>query len=195
MKYRRGFVKGFMLIIVLLGLCVCAPAQENTEVYGFFESYRNFDYKTGFDPADFQDVNLNGGGGGIAYNFVPWFALWTQVSFLGSPENDQLSVRIINNLQGVRYQSPKYGPFIFYGKGGLGFTNYGLTFKDSGAGYGSTKFSAGYGGGIQIWVNDYLGLVLEASHLLMGVPQVTDSENRDKWDSGLTYKTGLAIRF
>jgi hypothetical protein len=31
--------------------------------------------------------------------------------------------------------------------------------------------------------------------LIMGVPNVFDAEGRDRWDSGLTYKTGLAIRF
>lgn len=195
MKYRTRLFKGFSLIVVLLGLCVCGSAQETTEVYGFYETYRNFDYKTGNDPADFQDVKLNGGGGGIAYNVAPWFALWTQLSFFGSPENDYLSVRVINNLQGVRYQTPQYGPFIFYGKGGLGFTNYGVTDRYYGGSAGFYKFSAGYAGGVQVWTTDSLGLVLEVSHLLMGVPHLYDTEDRDKWDSGLTYKTGLAFRF
>jgi opacity protein-like surface antigen len=195
MKSRIVFFSSVLPVVLLLCMTSNALAQDSIEVYGFFEAYRNFDYKV--EPnssANFKDVDLNGGGGGIAKNFAPWFALFTQVSFFGTPQNEQLSVRIINNLEGLRYSTRKYGPFAFYGKGGVGFTNYGVTI----AGYGSgseTKLSVGYGGGVQLWMSDSIGLFVEASHLVMGVPNLTDAEGRDKWESGLTYKTGMAVRF
>ena len=102
-------------------------------------------------------------------------------------------MRVINNLQGIRYQTPQYGPLRLYAKAGVGFTNYGVSIQ--GYSLGFTKLSVGYGAGAQIWMTDYLGLILEGSHLVMGVPQLYDSEGRDKWDSGLTFKTGLAVRF
>lgn len=193
MKNRIGFFKATLLITLLLGLSVCASAQEKTEVYGFYEGYRNFDFKTGDGFPTMEDIKLNGGGGGIAYNLAPWFAMWTQVSFFGTAKHQEFTMRVINNLQGVRYQTEQYGPFRLYAKGGVGFTNYGVSI--SGSGFGSTKLSVGYGGGAQIWVTDYFGLVLEGFHLVMGVPQLTEADGRDKWDSGLTFKTGLAVRF
>ena len=193
MKYQIGFISALLL---LAALAPCALAQDRTEVYGFFEAYRNFDYKTGgpLYPA-IREAEMNGGGGGIAYQYAPWFALWTQLSFYGTTETEELGARIINNLQGVRYQTPQYGPFVFYGKGGLGFSNYNITEKLYGNTFGATKFSAGYAGGLQIWLTDNFGLMLELSHLLMGVPNLTDEQGRDRWDSGLSAKTGLAVRF
>ena len=179
-----------------MGITSYVSAQERTEVYGFFEAYRNFDFKTGDEryPA-ILNAAMNGGGGGIAYHYAPWFALWTQITFLGTAEGEDFSARIINNLQGVRYQTENYGPFIFYGKGGLGFSNYNITDFSTGYELGATKFSVGYAGGVQVWMTDYLGLMLEAQHLIMGVPNLTDVDGRDRWDSGLSYKTGLAFKF
>jgi hypothetical protein len=195
MKYRFRFVSFILVISLLLSMASLASAQSRTEVYGFYEGYRNFDYKTGGEGYPFiLNAELNGGGGGIAYQYVPWFALFTQVSFLGTAMGDNLSARVINNLEGIRYSTPRYGPISFYGKGGVGFTNYSVVITDLGEG-GQTKFSAGYAGGAQIWATDYLGLFVEMQHLIMGVPNVFDAEGRDRWDSGLTYKTGLAIRF
>lgn len=196
MKHQFIFLSIALAIFGVAGFTSYASAQEtSTEVWGYYEGYRNFDYKTGGTgyPA-IKGAEMNGGGGGIAYNLAPWFSLWTQVSFLGTAENDEMRVRIINNLQGVRYMTPKYGPFSFYGKGGLGFSNYSVELIDFGS-IGDTKFSAAYGGGVQVWLTDYLGLTLEASHLIMGVPHLFDSDGRDRWDSGLDFKTGVAVRF
>ena len=195
MKYRNRFVNSVVLVLMVLGIASLASAQE-TEVYGFFEGYRNFDYKTGGEGYPFiKDAALNGGGGGIAYQYVSWFALFTQFSFLGTAEGDEIDARIITNLQGVRYHTPRYGPIEFYGKGGVGFANYNITDKFSGYEYGATKLSLGYAGGAQVWMSDSIGLMFEIQHLVMGVPNLTDAEGRDSWDSGLDYKTGIAIRF
>ncbi len=195
MKYQFRLVSVILLVSLVLSTASLASAQSRTEVYGFYEGYRNFDYKTGGDGYPFiLDAELNGGGGGIAYQYVPWFALFTQVSFLGRAESDILSARVINNLQGIRYSTPQFGPISFYGKGGVGFTNYSITITDLGEG-GETKLSVGYAGGAQVWATDYFGLFFELQHLVMGVPNLFDVEGRDRWDSGLTYKTGLALRF
>lgn len=195
MKYRNRFVNSILLLSLVLGIASLASAQQ-TEVFGYYEGYRNFDFKTGGEGYPFiRGAEMNGGGGGIAYQYVPWFAMFTQFSFLGTAEGDEFSARIINNLQGIRYHTPRYGPIEFYGKGGLGFANYNVTDIYSGYTYGATKFSFGYAGGAQVWMTDSVGLVLEIQHLIMGVPNLTDAEGRDQWDSGLSFKVGAAFRF
>ena len=64
-----------------------------------------------------------------------------------------------------------------------------------GSGYGDTKFSFGYGGGVQIWLSRSIGLNLDASHVIMGLSNLTDLPDREKWDSGLAFTTGVALRF
>jgi len=195
MKYRNWFLNSIVLIALLLGMTSMASAQQ-TEVYGFYEGYRNFDFKTGGAEAPaILNADMNGFGGGIAYQYTPWFAMFTQISFLGTAEGDDFNARIITNLQGVRYHSQQYGPISFYGKGGLGFANYNVTIKSDGFELGATKFSLGYAGGAQVWMTDSIGLMFEVQHLIMGVPNLTDLEGRDRWDSGLSYKTGFAYRF
>lgn len=197
MKYYKIPFCCLLLGAMLLGPAVCASAQEetSTEIYGFFQGYRNFDFNlgSGYEVANIEKAIMKGGGFGIAQNLAPWFAVWTQFSFWGSAENPYLRVRIIHNLQGVRYQTPMYGPFRLYGKGGVGFTNFGVE-TASGSG-GETKISFGYGGGAQVWMADYLGLFVEGTHVIMGMPNLTDADGRDKWDSGLSLTTGIALRF
>ncbi len=197
MKYFRIPFHCLLMSAVLLGAAVCASAQEetSTEIYGFFQGYRNFDFKTGseVEGANIRKAIMRGGGFGVAQNLASWFALWTQFSFWGTTETEILSIRIINNLQGLRYQTRQYGPFRFYGKGGIGFTNYGINVLGNSG--GETKISFGYGGGAQIWMADYVGVFVDGSHVIMGVPNISDLEGRDKWDSGLTLTTGLAVRF
>jgi hypothetical protein len=196
MKYLKIPCFCLLLTVMLGGMAVCALAQDetSTEISGFYQSYHNFDYRTGYgEGVDIQKAEMNGGGFGIAQNLSSWFAIWTQFSFLGTTENSYLSVRIINNLQGLRYQTPQYGPFRFYGKGGIGFTNYSINLV--GQSGGETKISFGYGGGAQVWMTDYIGVFVDGSHVIMGVPNISDLEGREKWDSGLTLTTGLAVRF
>jgi hypothetical protein len=64
-----------------------------------------------------------------------------------------------------------------------------------GNGIGDTKFSFSYGGGAQIWMSDHFGVVLDASHSISGVPNLTDLPGRDSWDSGLALTGGMAVRF
>ncbi|MBN2243752.1 MAG: hypothetical protein JW793_13785 [Acidobacteria bacterium] len=195
MRYSKMPLYCLISVAMVLGAAAGASAQDetSTEIYGFYQGYRNFDYRTGIEEADILKAALEGGGFGVAQNLASWFALWTQFSFFGSVESPALRVRVISNLQGVRYQTRQYGPFRLYGKGGVGFTNFSID-TPIGSG-GETKLSLGYGGGVQAWITDYLGLFVDGSHLIMGVPNLTDLEGRDKWDSGLAMTAGFSVRF
>jgi hypothetical protein len=202
MKYLKIPCFCLLLTVMLGGMAVCALAQDetSTEISGFYQGYRKFEYKTGISAADVRNVIMRGGGFNIAQNLSSWFAIWTQFTFYGTVANPEiyepyrLRLRVINNLQGVRYQTRQYGPFRFYGRGGIGFSNFSL--NDSGADIGSeTKISFGYGGGVHIWATDYFGINVDAMHLIMGLPQISTQEERDGWDSGLAITTGITFRF
>lgn len=171
---------------------VCAEGE--TEITGFYQRYHDFSYQVGLPVFDFEPRSLAGGGFSLAQNIAPWFAMWTQFSFYGSTENNVgLRVRLINNQQGIRYQTKNYGPLRLYAKGGLGFSRFSI---DTGQGsLGDTKFSAAYGGGAHVWLHDHVGINLDVSHVLTGLPNLTDLDTREKWDSGLVYTTGLTFRF
>ncbi len=173
------------------GLCLAQDA--NTEIAGYYQQYRNFSFNTGISDLDIPATKLTGGGFSLTQNFAPWFGLWTQFNFYGSVEQPNLRIRVINNQQGPRWQTRQYGPFRFYVKGGLGFSHYSM---DTPFGsLGDTKLSLSYGGGVQIWFSKSIGANLDLSQVFMGVPNLTNLEGRDKWDSGLTFSPGLAIRF
>jgi hypothetical protein len=183
-----------LLLSLMLFAAFYASAQEyNTEVQGYYQAYRDFSFNTGFAPLNIDNVKLNGGGFVIAQNLAPWFAFWTQFTFYGSAEQPNLRVRIINNLYGIRYQTEQHGPFRFYAKGGLGYSHFGMDIL--GTSLGESKFSASYGAGAQIWMSDNFGVVLDASHLIMGLPNITDLAGREKWDSGLALTAGFSVRF
>lgn len=186
---------GFILLaaIVLFGSISAQAQEQSTEIQGFYQTYRNFSFKTGVDELDIPETNLNGGGFAIAQNLAPWFALWTQLTFYGSAEQTYNKVRIINNLQGLRWHTKLYGPLQLYVKGGLGFTHYSMDV--AGSSFGEYKFSLAYGGGAFIWATDHFGIVLDATHTSSGIPNLTDISGRDTWDSGLTLASGLAVRF
>ncbi len=151
---------------------------------GFYQTYRSFSFKTGVSEIDIPETNLNGGGFTIAKNLAPWFAMWTQLTFYGAAEQPNHRVRIINNLQGLRWQTKLHGPLQFYAKGGVGFSHYSMDIE--GSGFGEYKFSVAYGGGAFIWASEHFGIVLDATHTMSGLPNLTDLSGRDKWDSGLT---------
>lgn len=200
----------FVIIGVLIGsFAVNGFAEDEvtgtTEVTGYYQQYRDFSFKTGFEGFDFAPDRLGGVGFSVAQNIADWFAVWMQLTIYGSHKqlayyDDEYgqgwyenSVRIINNLEGIRYQTKQHGPFRLYAKAGAGFTYYSF-----GTGYGDvsgTKFSAGYGGGTDIWFGKHVGVTLDVSHILMGLPNLTDLNGRESVDSGLTYTTGLTFRF
>jgi hypothetical protein len=207
MRHFGIVLKSLLLISIVIGTTVYASAADeaNTEVTGYYQQYRDFSYKTGATGYEISPTSLKGGGFSIAHNLAPWFAMWTQLSFYGSAEQplslygsaeqpSVFSARIIHNLEGIRYQTKQYGPLRLYAKAGMGFANYSLKFSGTSSG-GETKFSAAYGVGAHVWMSDNFGINLDASNVVMGVPKLTDSNDRDKWDSGLVLTTGLTIRF
>jgi hypothetical protein len=77
----------------------------------------------------------------------------------------------------------------------LGFSHINLSFRSGDDIGGEYKFAFSYGAGAFLWIKEGFGLVFDASNLMMGMPNLTDASGRDKWDSGLTLTTGIAIRF
>lgn len=191
---RMKFTKYLLLVLMIVLPAAFAAGQEyNTEIHGFYQSYRNFDFKTGIEGLEIKEAVPQGGGFTFAQNLAPWFAFCTQFSFYGSVEQNDMRVRIFNNLYGFRYQTQQYGPLRLYAKVGLGYSNYSLDVL--GSGFSNTKISFSYGGGAQVWMSDHFGVVLDASHSINGVPNLTDLPGRDSWDSGLILNAGLAVRF
>ncbi len=187
-------VKYLLAALILLSAPIYAAAQEyGTEFQGHYQSYQKFSFKTGYESYDIKDTNLNGGGFTFAQNLAPWFAFYTQFNFYGSASRPNFSISMFTNHYGARYQTKQRGPFVFYAKGGLGYTRYSYTVDAYGL--SETKFSVGYGGGMQVWVSDHFGGVIDAAHIVSGVPQLSIMANRDKWDSGLTLTAGVAVRF
>jgi len=215
MEMKKLF-KGILLAAVIFCFsCGCFAWNDEiagtTEITGYYQQYRDFSFENGTDGTgrwieyDFAPRRLGGVGISVAQNFAEWFAIWTQLTIFGTTEQwsfgnqIQNSVRVINNLQGIRYQTKQYGPLRFYGKVGAGIAWYGFNLYEpnynSYVSLGGTKFSTGYGGGINVWFNRNIGLTLDATHTLIALPNLSDLENRDKFDSGMTYTTGLTFRF
>jgi len=213
MKKRSAWIKCVFLLVAVMGFTLSGFAGDEiagtTEVTGYYQQYRNFSFKTGDEYMDFSPARIGGGGFSVAQNIADWFAIWSQLSIYGTKTQVfdvpigwgtsfqyENKVRVINNLEGIRYQTKLHGPFRFYVKGGVGFTYYNFTFGRYGdVGASGTKFSAGYGGGTDIWFNRNIGIVFDVSHIVMGLPNLTDLPGRESFDSGLTYTTGLTIRF
>jgi len=190
----------FVLMILCTALYVSAQEETSTEIQGFYQSYRNFSYYSGDPYYSFSPTKLNGGGFMFARNLASYFAMWTQFTFYGSAEKDLFKLGIMNNLQGLRFQTKLHGPFRFYAKGGIGFTRYSIDMvldNVAAYSYSDSSFSVGYGGGAQIWLGNRFGIVLDATNVHMGLPNLLDADlpDREKWDSGMTYTTGLALRF
>jgi hypothetical protein len=184
----------FFLSLILFSAVFASAQEHNTEIQGFYQTYRDFSFETGLgDPYDIDATKLNGGGFTIAQDLAPWFAFWTQFTFYGSAESPVFSARMFNNLYGIRYQTEQHGPFRVYAKAGLGYSNFSM--NDGQISFGMTKFSVAYGAGAQIWMSENYGVVFEATHNVNGLPQLSNSVDREKWDSGLTLSAGFAVRF
>ena len=209
----KKLLKG-ILALATIGCfaCGCFAQDEiagTTEITGYYQQYRDFSFETGMGEYginnSFAPTTMAGGGFSVARNLAEWFAVWAQLSFYGTVNQwadygmvkVQNSVRIIHNLEGIRYQTKQYGPLRLYGKVGAGVVRYSLydgLISD-------TKFSAGYGGGVNVWFSKNIGLTFDASHTLLALPNLEDLyentkfQGREKWDSGMAYTTGLTFRF
>ena len=203
----KKLFKGILLLAIIgcfAGVCFADEVAGTTEITGYYQQYRDFSFETGWSDWDFAPTRLAGGGFSVAQNLAEWFAIWTQLSIYGtvnqqSMSGSEKSVRVINNLQGIRYQTREYGPLRLYAKFGAGIAWYGFSLYYPNVGYvnmGGTKFSAGYGGGANIWFHKNIGITLDASHVLNSLPNLTNvDDGREKFDSGMVYTTGLTFRF
>ena len=202
----KKLFNGILSLAIIGSFAACCFASDDeiagtTEITGYYQQYRNFSFETGYGDWNFSPTRLTGGGFSVARNLADWFALWTQLSFYGTVNQEGTvydgvytypkSVRIIHNLEGVRYQTRQYGPLQFYGKAGAGVVWF--SFFDGAL--SGTRFSAGYGGGANIWLHKNIGINLDLSHNLMNFPDLTGFDGREKFDSGLAYTTGLTFRF
>ncbi len=196
-SYMSGFRLCLVLATILFGALYAAAQDTSTEIQGFYQTYKDFSFKAGdgYEDLDIKNTRLGGGGFTIAQNLAPWFAFWSQTTFYGSAEGDAIKARVINNLEGLRYQKRVGGPLEIYGKVGMGFSHINLSFRSGDDIGGEYKFAFSYGAGAFLWIKEGFGLVFDASNLMMGMPNLTDASGRDKWDSGLTLTTGIAIRF
>src|ERR1035437_5336430 len=99
MRKLSTALKSLLFLSVLMIATISCFAEGDTEITGYYQQYRDFSFKTGGGSSfDFSADALKGGGFTIAHNIAPWFAMWTQLSFYGTLQQNTNSVRIINNL-------------------------------------------------------------------------------------------------
>jgi len=183
-------MKKWMIVAVMMfGTEVCLAQDSGGEFQGFYQRVQSFNFNSGDPIFNVQNGNTNGGGFGFVYNITPVFSLFQQTSFFGGFEQSGLKMRLITEAQGVRL-SKGTDAILFYAKGGVGFNRYVL--ENLGIDYGTAFI---LGGGAEIRMTEGLYLLLEATNLTMGLPNLTNLPGRSKWDNALLFTTGIAIRF
>jgi hypothetical protein len=158
---------------------------------GFYQRIQTFKMRSGGAIFENYDKATNGGGFGFVYNITEKFAMFQQTGFLGGPKDEPtgLTMRMITEFQGMQL-TKRTNAIDFYVKGGIGFARY--VIENSGVSY-NVAFQ--YGGGTEIKVGRGLYLVLEATGLSMGVPELYYTDDRSKWCNTLMFTSGVAIRF
>ncbi|MBZ5496533.1 MAG: hypothetical protein LAP85_09020 [Acidobacteriia bacterium] len=187
-------MKRFVILAVWLcssGICL---AQDYTgELQLTYQRVQSFTFNSGSSFFNVDGAALNGGGFGFVYNITNKFGLFQQMGFFGGVEQNGLKIRMITELQGVRLTAHK-GPFDFYAKGGLGFTRY--VFEVSGGTAGvDSHLALVYGGGTEFRIPGGLFMIIDASRLTMGLPNLTNLPGRSKWSNSFLLSTGVAFRF
>ncbi len=184
-------MKRLMIAAILLwgsGICL---AQASRELQGVYLRIQGFTFNSGTTDFDIEGASINGGGYVFVQHITEKFGLFQQMGFFGGAEQNGLKVKLINEFQGVQV-SKKTGPLILYAKGGLGFTRYIFSGAFSGV---DSHFALNYGGGAEIKIKEGLNLVLEATRLTMGLPNLTNAPRRSGWDNSWQLATGIAFHF
>jgi len=184
------------LAIVLVFLCgtgVCLAQDSSGELMGFYQRIQPFTFNSGDPTFNVQKAGVNGFGYAIGYNLSDKYSLFQQMGMHLGVEQNGFKIRMITELQGMKVRTQK-GPFDLYAKGGLGVMFYSFS-GNFGSGGGSTKLALNYGGGTEVQVSEGLFLVLEATRLTAGLPQLTISPDRSKWVNAWMITTGFAIHF
>ncbi len=194
----KRFVAVAFVLLFTGTLLQAQPEFSEVEFQGYYQRVQGFTFSpTGVQGFDFPDSEgFNGGGFGINYNLNHWFGIFSNTSFLGGVEQNDLQMKIINQVQGAKITKRGFGPANFYAKGGVGFMRY--VFSSGGQDLAirySTSFV--YGGGTEIKFKEGMWLVLDLSRLSLGLPNLTgfDFEGRDKWDSSYVITTGVMFSF
>ena len=184
-------MKRLTIAAVLLWFSGICAAQDRGEIQGLYLRIQGFTFNSGSSNFDIENASTNGGGYVYVQHITDKFGLFQQMGFFGGAEQNGIKLRLLTEFQGMRVNK-KAGPLLLYAKGGLGFTRYSFSGALSG---GSYHFALNYGGGTEIKVKEGLGLVLEATRLTMGLPNLTGLENRSKWDNSWQLATGIAFHF
>jgi hypothetical protein len=211
MKIRFGLLTGIALLMAHSVL-----AQE----YSKWEIPINYSYARG-NPANVgQPFSLNGGGGGIVYNFNRFFGIKADLDGYGS------TTRTINNLvivgpggtattiptvtaqanlftymggPQIRIPAHTFKPFAELLFGGAHSNTYANLFKASGAGGvapSNNAFAMAVGGGVDIRLNKRISLrPLEVDYLLTRfgssfIPGGNHNQNNFRYQAGLVVTFG-----
>jgi hypothetical protein len=180
-----------IVAILLWGSGICLAQDSRGEFQGVYLRIQGFTFNSGSAAFDIENASINGGGYVYVQHITEKFGLYQQMGFFWGAEQNGIKVRLVTEFQGMQVNK-KAGPLILYAKGGLGFTRYLFSGAFSGASYG---FALNYGGGTEIKIKEGLNLVLEATRLTMGLPNLTGVEGRSKWDNSWQLATGIAIHF
>jgi len=188
---------GIVLAVWLCGTGVCLAQQgPQGELQGFYQRIQTFKMRSGGGEGSyFADYNkaTNGGGFGFVYNITDRFGMYQQTGFLGGAKDQDLTMRLITEFQGMRVTKNAKG-IDFFAKGGVGFARYVLQQSGSQLGvYYNVAFQ--YGGGAEIDIGRGMFLLLEVTGLSMGVPELYFTDDRSKWCNTLMITPGIAIRF
>ena len=171
--------------------CVWPSRGPKASCRGFTSAYRLSRCDPGGPVFADYDKATNGGGFGFVYNITDKFGIFQQTGFLGGAKDELsgLTMRMITEFQGMQV-TKRAKAIDFYAKGGVGFSRY--VIENSGVWY-SLAFQ--YGGGAEINIGRGLYLVLEATGLSMGVPELYYTDDRSRWCNTLMITPGIAIRF
>ena len=187
-------MKRFLIIVLLLcGPAYCLAQDTFTEFQGYYQRVQGFDFNSGTSQFAFKGASMNGGGFGFVFGLSPKFGFFQRTSFFGGVEQSGLTMRVISEVQGVQLMR-EAGPFDFYAKGGLGFNRW--VFEEFGSTTGvDYGMALVYGGGAEAKLKEGTYLVLEATRMTTGLPNISGLPGRSKWDSSWLITTGIAFRF
>jgi hypothetical protein len=184
------------VLFLLFGCNIClAQYGPQGQLDLYYQRVQGFDYRSGSSSFDIEGANLNGGGFGIGYNLTDVFSIWTQTSFYTGAKQGDLDLKFINQIQGIKLTKRDLGSVNLFVKGGMGFARY--VFKQEGFSGESVFFSQtfNYGGGAEIGIGEGIYFFVELSQMSMGLPNITGSPDRDKWDSNILITSGISLFF
>lgn len=186
--------KLILLIMVVLVVGVSLHGQTpQGEFRGYFQNVSNFDFQSGSPSFDISGEGFNGGGFGFVFNLNDWLGFFTETNFLTGVEQGSLSLKLINQSQGIKVTARELGPVNVYAKGGIGFSRF---LFDTGSGE-TIRYQTGFstGGGVDFRISDPMAFFVEGNLLTFSLPNITNVSDRDKWDSSLGTSVGVAFFF